>query len=690
MAADSLRSAGSCYKLRQFYTENALKRINPYGLNTYYGRYGFGARFAFNDNPCQPRPYRRGFAFASSGGAAGSGAGSVALAAPQAQRAAPQAAEASGAASGFGSSGDGGNQVAGVDFSDTNVQIEGVDEPDVIKTDGRRVFVIQGKNFFVVRVDASGMRGTVAGKLVLPSYAREMLIEGDSVLVIASEYGDLVTKESGKPNVGVAGDASNIGIGGGAGVGIGVSARSSFIPVGTPLTTVYKVRVVEYSPRLVGTMRMEGRYISAREVSGTARIIISTKPADRVRFPRNCDSAASAIARHKATINAMKWTDWVPRYTVSGSGCSYRCTGRLPRPLTKCSNVYLPSKEFTGFTLLTVVTLPMSGPFVPGTSVSIASEGQDVFSTASTLYVTGTRYRYDFALDSLFFGASFTTSLHKFSLGRNSAKYSASGSVTGSVLNQFSMHDYRGIFFVATTEGASWWANRNLSKSKVTSFKQIGRKLSKLGEVGNLGLGERIYSVRYVADICYVVTFRQIDPLYILDLSKPSQLRVTGELKIPGFSSYLHPIDGGRIIGVGRDATPEGRTTGAKVSLFDVSDVYNPRELAVWTENRSYTNAQFDHRAFLFWKPKSLLVLPLNVYSGSVEERFSGSIVLKITPTGIVLVGRIEHPKGQYGNSPSIQRNLVLARTNLWSMSRESLQVNDIDSLDVKSFLKLD
>lgn len=106
----------------------------------------------------------------------------------------------------------------------------------------------------------------------------------------------------------------------------------------------------------------------------------------------------------------------------------------------------------------------------------------------------------------------------------------ANGSVLGSVLNQFSMHEYLGTFFVTTTEGAWWWTRRNLSKSKATSFRVSGRKLTKVGEVGNLGIGERIFSVRYVGDQGYVVTFRQIDPLYVIDLSNPIKLRVTREL----------------------------------------------------------------------------------------------------------------------------------------------------------------
>lgn len=116
----------------------------------------------------------------------------------------------------------------------------------------------------------------------------------------------------------------------------------------------------------------------------------------------------------------------------------------------------------------------------------------------------------------------------------------------------------------------------------MTPFKinRRSRKLEQLGSVGNLGVGEKIFAVRYIRDTAYVVTVREIDPLYIVNLSNPKSLKVTGELKIPGFSSYLHPVGPGRILGVGQEATLKGRTTGAKVSLFDVSDVTKPKELS--------------------------------------------------------------------------------------------------------------
>ena len=138
-----------------------------------------------------------------------------------------------------------------------------------------------------------------------------------------------------------------------------------------------------------------------------------------------------------------------------------------------------------------------------------------------------------------------------------------------------------------------------------------------------------------------MVTFRRIDPFYTIDLSDPTDPVIRGELKIPGFSSYLHPIGDGLVLGVGSDADQEGRVTGSKVSLFDVSDLDNPVEAAVWTAPSSWNDIGWDHRAFLWWAPSSLAVIPVSVYNDSGS--WSGAVALRVTDGAITEVGRIDH-----------------------------------------------
>ena len=137
----------------------------------------------------------------------------------------------------------------------------------------------------------------------------------------------------------------------------------------------------------------------------------------------------------------------------------------------------------------------------------------------------------------------------------------------------------------------------------------------------------------------------RLTPFYVIDLSDPRNMTVEGELKIPGYSSYLHPISDTLVLGVGQDATDEGRTTGTKVSLFDVSDPANPLEVDVWMMPDSSSDAEFDHRAFLWWAPTNTAVLPLQ----SFNDRFSGAVVLKVENNAITEQGRIQHSDEEVG-----------------------------------------
>ncbi|PXF40115.1 hypothetical protein BWQ96_10176 [Gracilariopsis chorda] len=649
--AVSLNRYNSCPDLVSYFRNNALSRVGAYGLSDSRNFGGF--RPSLFCGPFRGGPGGFGgepilFANAAIGGD-GAAAASVPLAASaslEGAAAAPQPAPAR-------------EQVAGVDFSETNVQVEGVDEPDIIKTDGNRVFVVRGRKFFVVKVASGGSNGYVTGELSLPSHAREMLIQGDHLLVIAQTFGSIYPTPL-------------------------LSSVGGFF-FDQSLTTVYQIKVTNGVPKLVSTLRMEGRYLNSREVDGVARIVTLYRPHLRFKFPSCVIPYAEAEAHNQDIIRRSTEREWYPSYSLKVDGQA----GETTDLISSCSNVYIPG-IFPGFELLTVVTLPVSGNLKPTGSVSIVSEGDEVYSTASSLYVTTTEYRWDFFgfENSLRSGRNFETSIHKFSLNNYGANYVASGEVSGSVLNQFSMHEFNGYFFIATTDGAPWWGARDESSSKVTSFRPYGRSLRKIGEVGNLGLGERIFAVRYVKDTAYVVTFRQIDPLYIIDLSRPWWLRVTGELKIPGFSSYLHPISPGRILGVGQDATPEGRVTGSKVTLFDVSDKTNPTELSSWTLSGGRSTAEWDHRAFLYWDPESVAVLPVSAYFGS--ERFVGSVVLKVSTSSIQERGRITHEaisSSRY--SPSIERNIVLGGEHLWSLSSKQLQVNNIKDLSKESVTSL-
>lgn len=634
-----LRRSTTCPSLLTYFKSAALPRVGPYG---------------FSSSP----PFRR---FQP-----------VLLSQPQpeALAAAPDAPQ------------------AGVDFSETNVQVEGVDEPDIIKTDGKRIFVLRANTLFVISVLNDGTAGSITGKLVLPNTPSELLIQDDRILVIAREFSRSIPVPLPRP-IPLAGSAL---------------ARSiaPFPQLTKIFTVIYQISVTRKTPVILSTLRLEGRYVNAREVDGTARIVLQTDLVPRFVFkiPRfGADSKALEEAEkfNKDLLRKSTIRSWLPTYTLTeNTRCSGEARNSCRRTtsglITSCEKVFVPSSSFSGFGLLSIVTLPLKGRLIPKNSASIASDAREVYATANSLYVTTTRYRFDFPFFAPIWGRDFRTTLHKFRLGPRGAAYVGSGDVAGSVLNQFSMHEFKGNFFVATTEGASWWTGRDTSKSRVTAFEVKGRRLVETSNVGNLGIGERIFAVRYIADKAYVVTFRQIDPLYIIDLSNPRRLRVTGELKIPGFSSYLHPIAPGKLLGVGREATNEGRVTGAKVSLFDVSDATKPKEVAAWKLSGGFSSAEFDHRAFLFWEPEKIAVLPVSVFSRNEKERFTGSVVLDVGRNTLTERGRIVHSQTSKITSfvPAIERNFVLGRVYLWSLSSRNLQVNAIKSLRFVSKVALD
>jgi uncharacterized secreted protein with C-terminal beta-propeller domain len=268
------------------------------------------------------------------------------------------------------------------------------------------------------------------------------------------------------------------------------------------------------------------------------------------------------------------------------------------------------------------------------------------------------------------------TQVHRFDLDGADVSYVASGSVPGHPLNQWALSEHDGDLRIATTEQDV--TGRGLSHSAVRVLRERDGELREIGHVGDLGRGERIYAVRYVGDIGFVVTFRQVDPLYTIDLSDPTAPRVLGELKIPGYSAYLHPVGEELLLGIGQDADADGRTLGAQASLFDVSDLTSPRRLDTLSLGAgSMTPVEFDHRAFLYWPDEGVAVVPVESWSkGEV-----GAAVLEIASDGeISRRGFIEH-EVRDGSAPPVQRAFVIG-DRLLTVSPFGVLSSDLDTLD--------
>ncbi|WP_034638993.1 beta-propeller domain-containing protein [Desulfofalx alkaliphila] len=301
------------------------------------------------------------------------------------------------------------------------------------------------------------------------------------------------------------------------------------------------------------------------------------------------------------------------------------------------------------------------------------------------------------------------TTVHKIAINKGNIKYLGSGQVPGRVLNQFSMDEHKGYFRIATTSGDTFSEN-NPSKNNIYV---LDGSLKTVGKIEGLAPTERIYSARFMGDRAYLVTFREVDPFFVIDLKDPHNPKMLGELKITGYSSYMHPYDENCIIGIGKEmaepAAPDAGAVrplifppvnnnldlGVKISLFDVSDPANPKEKAKYVvkNNGGYveTTAQWNHKAVLFNRDKNLLVLPISFYPPykpyrPVDDQWHGVYVFDISEEGISLRGKIAHQDDRYYSSDI--RSLYMDDV-LYTTSEKMIKMNRLDNLKQINQLRL-
>jgi hypothetical protein len=545
------------------------------------------------------------------------------------------------------------------DFSSTNTQEQGVDEPDVVESSGRHLFVVNGEWLRVV--DARSVRPRLVGSLRLGGgYGRELLLIGGRLLVLAH----------------------------GPGVVPLPGAVRGVLPTVPQKTVLTEVDVAEPArPRVVRALEVDAGYVSARAVGRTVRVVVSAGLPYRLDFqpPAGTGSVALAEAaeRNRELVRRSTVASWLPRVRVRDR----RTGATAEHALVQCRGVRRPG-AFSGLGLLTVLTIDLTRGLDPVDSDAILSDGRIVYASRSRLYVATERWsdrplpgRPEVVPD----GAR--TVLHAFDLARpDRTDYRGSGSVPGFLLGQWALSEHRGVLRVASTEAPPWLdpSRAPESESRVTTLEGRAGRLVELAHVGGLGKGERIHAVRFHGDVGYVVTFRQVDPLYTLDLADPRRPARRGELKVEGFSSYLHPLGDELLLGLGQDATPEGRVLGTQLSVFDVGDPQRPARLHRAPLGPGWSEAESDHHAFLYWAPARLVVVPLS--TGQEPEPFTGAVAFRVGRPGIAELGRIAHGASSGRGSVPIRRSLVVGST-LFTVSDLGVRASALATLADRGWL---
>ena len=591
-----------CDDFLRYVKKEAIDRVGPYGLNGNSG-------------------YRGGPAFATAGVDNTAGGRTAAGVEKNAATPEPMAPTTSAASSSDSSAGSGTN-------TGTNNQEKGVDEADIIKTDGHRIVTIAGTKLRITTLDSGAPFAGGQVDLGNDLSGQQLFLVGDRAYVLATSYGVAIPME-----------------------GVAKAAPNGGVSMPTPMTPGSSILEIDLTgtPKVTHRAVIEGQILDGRMANGALRIVVNAAEPTKLGFisANTPNSAAIATEANKRVIEQSTIDDWMPTRRTDD--------GAVTR-LIDCDHLYHPA-EFSGFSMLSVLTLTDGVGSI--TATGVLADGGITYASTGHLYVATTAWTNDVptTTESTSSGPITTvvprmpeehTDVHSFSIaGSAPAKYEASGRVAGRVLNQYSMSELKGNLRIATTTSSARMGGAG--DSRVTVLGTDGAALVERGSVGGLGVGELIQSVRYVDDLAYVVTFRNTDPLYVLDLSNPAKPAKLGELKVPGFSAYLHPVGDHLVLGVGYDEVGVHSSSG-KVSLYDTSDPLHPREVMTVVPKNATFGVASDAHSFSWDATRKLAFLtynsPCTNFAGQPDYMCGtqgGVIVMKVEPSGMTEVGRIVH-----------------------------------------------
>ncbi len=519
----------------------------------------------------------------------------------------------------------------GSGYSTTNIQVAGVDEADIVKTDGVYIYVVSQNRVIIVKAYPPE-QAQVLSEIELEGMATGIFIKGDRLVVF----------EGGMPYHSLPG------------------VREDYMmPYMSPRTSinVYDISDRE-DPRLQRELSADGDYVSSRMIGDYVYVVIS-KP----------------VYEQEGELN-------LPRIYSGGNETEIPAT-----------DIYYCDVHDYYYMYTTIMAINTQNDDQEPTRETI------LLGASSNLYVSLNNIYLTFPVWGRDVGDLAKTSIHRIHIEGDEIEYVASGEVPGMVLNQFSMDEYDDYFRVATT------TRGRTSRNNVYI---LSMALNITGSLEGLAPGETIYSARFMGEKGYLVTFKQVDPLFVIDLSDPRHPKELGYLKVTGYSDYLHPYDEDHLIGIGKETTDAGEFAwyqGVKISLFDVSDVNKPEEIDKEIIGHRGTDSPvlWDHKAFLFDKSRNLMVIPVSVAEIDEAEYpegvpswawgttvWQGAYVFNVTAeAGFGLEGRISHvdelpdPEEDYYYDwyPfSVKRSLYIGDV-LYTISDAMIKMNSLENL---------
>lgn len=583
-------------------------------------------------------------------------------------------------------------------FSTTNIQVAGVDESDTVKTDGNFIYSVNNNVVSIVKAVPPADASLIA-TIKLDGQGQELFISGDKLVVFG--YDQTVYN----------------------------SPEQMFIRQNSYTFLVVYDITDKTKPTVLKTFKFEGSYTASRlidkrlyfisttynfypmgdfilpKVLEAGQVISSETNSDKYNYPNvyyiNTDSSYNASTVSLISLDDLGKPLTSQVYFMPAGESIYASAGNLYLTYTK----YLSEYQLRMSVVKDFMFAKMSAAdqarinSISAIDSTILSDDEKAVKIQQVIdnyfaHLSDTeREPLIKQLDDEFqqkyqsvYSELEKTVIHKISLNNGSLTYKGSAEVSGRVLNQYSMDEYKGYFRLATTRSQSWIMPLAASFRKImppsgpseesyNNIYTLDDNLSVVSTIDKLAVGEKIYSVRFVGDRGYVVTFKQTDPLFVLDFKDPANPVIAGQLKIPGFSSYLHPYKDNMLIGIGKEAIDNGtngvNVQGIKLSLFDIVDPKNPKEVSSLTlgGRGSDTSVLYDYKAFLYIPDKELVVIPMSLTKAGSEnytQEFQGLGIFKIETNKLVEVGRVSYSATEmitrglyigdylYGFSPSM------------------------------------